>query len=107
AAAQSMLQLITNDPVVLSQQSLLWVHSALGDANPAVRETAVEILAQDTTHDVAPVLLELVRDSSALVRQHAVRALGLRAATAPLGALRQALADSQAAVRIEAIHAFS
>lgn len=105
AAAQSMLQLIANDPAALSQQSLLWTRSALVGDSPIMRQTAVDVLAEDTTHDVVPVLVEMAKDLSPEVRRRAVRALGIRASRAAMGTLRQGLLDSDLEVRTESIHA--
>jgi HEAT repeat protein len=105
AAAQSILQLIANDPGTLSQQSVAFLRGALSDESPAMRQTAVDVLADDLTHDVVPVLVELTRDLNPQVRQRAVRALGVRASKEAIPTLSQGLADSDAGVRKEAIHA--
>ena len=105
AAARSTLQLSARDPAFLSQNTLAWVQVAVGDPSEIVRQTAVDTLAENVTHDIIPVLLGLLRDRHSAVRQRVVRALGQRASAAVISALRRGLSDPDQEVRMETIRA--
>jgi len=79
----------------------------LGDERPAVRERAVEALAQRGDKAV-PVLEQALRDKDrAEVRQQAVWALARINSGASKAALRVALRDDDWRVRLSAVRAFS
>ena len=105
SAASSIVVLAHNEPGRLSDQSLAWARSAVGDGEWTVRESAVAVIGEMATPDAVPLLTTLLKDHHPAVRRSAAKALGRRREESVLPALQIGLQDGDGSVRQESLRA--
>ena len=103
AGARAILQIVARDPGLLSEQSMNWARSALGDSDALVRQSATAILGDSMNAGAVSLLAGLLKDKDAGVRRSAVFALGRRKDEQAVVALRNALGDAEPSVRLDAL----
>ncbi len=103
AAAILLLSALEND--ALSQASLRWARTAMGDSNLTTRLAAIAALGHSQQTDSLLLLAQALRDPSPAVRQGAIRALAQRRSEAALRLMRRALQDANSEVRQATLHA--
>ena len=105
AAARAVVRIVGRDPGFLSQQSLSWARSALGDSDALVRRSAATILGDNQNAGAVSLLTGMLKDTDSGVRRSVVTALGRRVDPGAVAGLRNALRDSDSAVRLDALRA--
>ena len=103
AGARAILQIVSRDPEVLTEESMRFTRIALADSDALVRESAAAILGDSLSAGAVSLLATLLGDRDRRVRRSAALALGKHREEAAVSVLRGALSDSEPEVRMQAL----